>query len=85
MTYGIEIWISHEGNDVKNVQHSFCKYILRIPKQSSNIFALGELGRYSTTNNEIIYKKKTTKYWLRILNMNENRYPKFVINYSANG
>ena len=73
LTYGAEIWISHKGNDIENVQHSFCKYILCISKQSPNIFALGELGRYSITNNRII---KTIKYWLRILNMNENRYPK---------
>ena len=37
LTYGAEIWISHKGNDIENVQHSFCKYILRISKQSPNI------------------------------------------------
>ena len=46
LTYGAEIWFSHDSPDIEKVHHHFCKYVLRIPKRSPNIFARGELGRY---------------------------------------
>lgn len=47
LTYAAEIWFSHESLDVEKIHHDFCKYILRIPKRSPNIFARGELGRHT--------------------------------------
>ena len=73
LTYGAEIWFSHDSPDIEKDHHHFCKYVLRIPKRSPNIFARGELGRYSVFTNRCL---KLVKYWLRILNMDENRYPK---------
>lgn len=64
LTYGADIWFSHEGLDIEQIHHNFCKYNLRIPKRSPNVFARGELGRYSIYTSRSL---KLVKYWLRIL------------------
>lgn len=73
LTYAAEIWYSHESLDVEKIHHDFCKYILRIPKRSPNIFARGELGRHTIYMTRCL---KLIKYWLRILRLEDNRYPK---------
>ena len=45
LTYGAEIWFSHKSLYIEKVHHSYCKYILKAPKHSPNVFARGELGR----------------------------------------
>ena len=72
LTYGAEIWFSHTASDIERIHHSFCKYILKVPKQCPNVFARGELGRCDIYTLRCV---KLIKYWFRILEMSVNRYP----------
>ena len=72
LTYGAEIWLSHTASDIERIHHSFCKYILKVPKQCPNVFARGELGRCDIYTPRCV---KLIKYWFRILEMSVNRYP----------
>ena len=71
MTYGAEIWFSHIALDIEKIHHSLCKYVLKVPKQSPNVFVKGELGRSDILTLRCI---KLIKYWFKILEM-INRYP----------
>ena len=72
LTYGAEIWFSHNALDIEKIHHSFCKYVLKVPKQSPNVFVRGELGRSDILTLRCII---LIKYWFKILEMNTNRYP----------
>ena len=72
LSYGSEIWFTHEAKDIDTVHSKFCKYVLRINWSAPNTFVRGELGRYSMYCNRIL---KAIKYWFRVLRMNDNRLP----------
>ena len=77
LTYGAEIWSSHRGSDVEKVHHDFCKYVLKVSKLTPNVLVRGELGRYTidTIRTEILIK-----YWLKLLQMPNERLPKICYN-----
>ena len=74
LTYGAEIWFNHGCHDIDKVHHDFCKYVLKL---TPNVFARGELGRYTnaTVRTEILIK-----YWLKLLQMSNERLPKICYN-----
>ena len=63
------------------MHNDFCKYVLKVTKFTPNVFARGELGRYSTGH----VRSLKFIYWIRILKMSNDRLPKAVINYNVNG
>ena len=46
LLYASGIWGTHSSPDIEKVHHKFCKFILGVSSKTSNIAALGELGRY---------------------------------------
>ena len=73
LTYGAEIWFEHESKDIEKVHTDFCKYVLKVTKFTPNAFARGELGRYTIGH---VRSLKFIKYWIRILKMSNDRFPK---------
>ena len=57
LNYGAEIWFSHDSPDIEKVHHHFCKYVLRIPKRSPNIFAVGGGGGGGIRQIQCFYKQ----------------------------
>ena len=50
-----------------------CKQFLGLPRSTPNAIIYGELGRYPLYINSSI---KSIKYWLNLLQMNDDRLPK---------
>ena len=75
--YGAEIWGTGYFKQTESVQMRFCKRILGAPKNTSNDAVLGDCGRYPLALN---YTLRSVKYWLKIINMPNTRYPKACYN-----
>ena len=73
--YGAEIWGIIEIKEIEMVQHKFCKYVLNFGSQTPNCAVMGDCGRLPLY---VQYVSKCIKYWLKIIHMNDNRYPKIV-------
>jgi len=71
--YGSEIWGSGKYDLIERVQTKACKFFLGVNSSTPNCAALGECGRSSLHTRQLI---RLIKYWLRILRLPENRYPK---------
>ena len=61
----------HKQNTVKNVcankvQTGYCKFILGLGRNASNLATLAELGRYPL---DVDMKIKIVKYWIRIISL----------------
>ena len=54
------------------MHNDFCKYVLKVTKFTPNVFARGELGRYSPGH----VRSLKFIYWIRILKMSNDRLPK---------
>ena len=69
LNYSSKVWGTHVAPDIELIHTKFCRKILNV-KQSTNRDALfGELGRVPM----YIHRKITMiKYWIKILNQNEN-------------
>ena len=59
-------------NVIENVQNQFCKRFLKLPVNTSHILARGECRRYPLF---IDYYCNCIKYWMRLIRMNNSRYP----------
>ena len=70
LLYGSEIWGTKEFNVIETVAADFYKQILHVKGTSPNIGVVSELGRYSILIN---FKINVVKYWLRLLNMPDDR------------
>jgi hypothetical protein len=77
LTYGSEIWGYEYSEVTEKIQAKFCKKILKVPTCASNIAVLGELGRLPLCTH---YMVRCVKYWLKIVCMQEDRYPKAAYN-----
>ena len=73
ITYGAEIWGYEYSKDIERVQIKYCKYLLGLPVFSHNSAVLGECGRLPLC---VVYMKKCIKFWLKLLHMPEERYPR---------
>ena len=73
MLYGAELWGFREVRSIEIVHTLACKKFLNIRDNACNDAILGDLGRYPMYINT---SKKCLKFWIRILNMSENRFVK---------
>lgn len=73
LTYGSEIWGYDTKKCVEQIQTKFCKNFLGINSSVNDAMALGECGRFPLAIN---YHIKFIKYWVRLIHMDPNRYPK---------
>lgn len=75
LNYGAEVWVFFKANHIERVHVQFCNRLLGVKKTTQNNFIYGELGRinYQTRRFLIILK-----YWLKIVNTEENKYIKYM-------
>lgn len=73
LCYGAEIWGFQYVDRIEKVQISFCKQYCGLPQQTANVFVYGECGRLPLC---ITYMPRCIKYWLTILRMGSDRYPR---------
>ena len=73
LCYGSEIWGTKRIEYVERVQSKFCKYILGVNSKTSNAVVLGECGRWPLA---CVYIVRCISYWIKLLNMPNQRYPK---------
>ena len=77
LNYGAEVWGFFKANQIERAHLQFCKRLLGVKKCTQNNFIYGELGRLS-------YQKQRyfiiIKYWLKIVNSEENKMIKHVYN-----
>ena len=86
MLYGSEIWGLSSPACMEAVQIYACKQFLNVKMQTCNDVVLGDLGRYPMF---IQAHKRCIKYWLRLVNLSNDRYSKLCYNmllyYDNNG
>ena len=73
LLYGAELWGYETINLIENVQSQYCKYLLKLSVNTENVAALGECGRYPLY---VKYHLKCIRYWIKLLHMTNDRYPK---------
>ncbi|XP_071123183.1 uncharacterized protein [Mytilus edulis] len=64
LCYGSEIWGFHHANDIEQVHNKFCRFVLKVGKNSPICAVIGELGHLPM---HIIRKQRILKYWLKIV------------------
>ena len=78
LTYGSEIWgVSTKQDCIERVHLSAMKRFLCVSQRTPKHLVYGELGRYPLRINTFV---KCVKFWLRILCMDDSRYPKKAYN-----
>ena len=73
LTFGAEIWGNSYASEIESIQAQFCKDFLGVNSSVNDVIALGECGRLPLC---IIYYTKCIKYWCKLLQMPDYRYPK---------
>ena len=73
LLYGGEVWGYTYRESVERINILACKQFLGVGKYTNNYMALGECGRYPLC---LDYFVKFLKYWCKIIQMPEHRYPK---------
>ena len=81
LLYGADLWGYEQINLIENVQAQYCKYLLKLSVNTANVAAWGECGRYPLY---VRYHIKRIKYWMKLLNMTSDRYPKHAYNMLYN-
>ena len=75
--YGSEVWGYEYSETIERVQLKFCRYLLGVNSSVSRHAILGECGRLPLC---CIYFKRCISYWIKLLGMENNRYPKACYN-----
>ena len=73
LCYGSEIWGFTYSEVIEKTHIRFCKRYCSLSPNVADFFALGECGRLPLCTT---YMSNCIKYWLRLLRMQESRYPK---------
>ena len=73
LCYGADVWGYQYVEKIEKVHIKFCKQYCLLSQNTADFFALGECGRLPLC---ITYIPQCIKYWLKILSMSEDRYPK---------
>ena len=73
LTYGAEIWGHTYSKDIEKVPTDFCRYYLGVNSSVNNVMVLWECGRVPLS---YTYFTKCIKYWCKLLQMSDTRYPK---------
>ncbi len=86
LLYGSEMWGFQSFDAIEKVQLFACKKFLGVKINTPSNMVYGECGRFPI---HIFSQIKIIKYWLRLLNMPNHRYPKKCYNmmvlYDTNG
>ncbi len=72
LLYSSEIWGFAVAKDIERIQTSFCRRVLGVPSHTSTRAVLAETGRLPMY---VKYFKRCVNYWLKVIEMSENRYP----------
>lgn len=73
LLYGSEVIGFKRYECIEKVQYKACKQFLGVSQRTTNNAVLGECGRYPIFTLQII---RCIKYWLRLLSMDNSRFPK---------
>ena len=73
LLYGSEVWGFEPRKQIEQIQMKFCKRHLGVTASACNAAVLGDCGRLPMS---VFYTTRLIKYWLRLVCMNDNRYPK---------
>lgn len=73
LTYSSQIWGYRTCYHIEQVHINFCKRVTGLNKNVANYFALSECSRLPMS---VVYMKICVKYWLKITQMNNARYPR---------
>ena len=57
-----------------------CKQYLSLSQNAADFYALGECGKYPLC---VVYFVECIKYWLKLIALNDARYPKQCYNYDV--
>ena len=71
--YGAEIWGYQFCEEIEKVQSRFCKYFIGLKQSTNDSFALGVCRRLPLA---VCYTTQALKYWLKLTQMPNNRYPR---------
>jgi hypothetical protein len=77
LTYSAEVWGMYDSSQIEKVHMYACKKLLSVSQKTPNTLIYGELGRYPLHINAQI---KAIKYWLRLVEMADDRIPKAAYN-----
>ncbi|RUA06843.1 MAG: hypothetical protein DSY43_01110, partial [Gammaproteobacteria bacterium] len=75
LLYGSEVWGMDDSSQTETVHMFALKKFLNVHMSTPNVIAYGETGRYPLSVCSAI---RSVKYWLRLLKMENSRYPKKV-------
>ena len=85
LCYGCEVWGFCKADKIEKVHLQFCKRLLKVKTSTPNDMIYGELGRHPLQINRYC---RIIKYWLKVLNSNDNKYIKntynMVLQYNEN-
>lgn len=73
LCYASEVWGVEYSSVIESVHFEFCRYFLGVNSSVNNSVALGECGRLPLC---VSYYTNSVKYWCKLLQMSNNRYPK---------
>jgi len=81
LSYDSEIWAYTNVDVLERICLRFYKHVLGITLQSQTIFVHGELGTRPIKNKLIV---NMIRYWIKVVNMNDNKYVTMVYNMLLN-
>ena len=73
LCYGSEIWGHEYCTHIEKVHIRFCKRYIGLHQNTADFFALSECGRQPLA---VTYMTQCIKYWVRLIQMPNHRYPK---------
>ena len=73
LCYGSEIWGHEYCTHIEKVHIRFCKRYIGLHQNTADFFALSECGRHPLA---VTYMTQCIKYWVRLIQMPNHRYPK---------
>ena len=76
LLYGCEVWGLSNTSNIEKLHLRFCKYILKLRKNTPNFMIYGELGRYPI---EINIKLRMVTFWAKMISSNENKISKCIM------
>ena len=73
LCYGSEIWGHEFSENIERVQIKFCRFLTGVNSSVNKQAVLGECGRHPLC---IFYFKRCISYWLKLIEMENTRYPR---------
>ena len=73
LTYAAEVWEAKKVKEIEKVHMYACKKALSVSQKTTNAMIYGELCRYPLYINTVM---KAVKYWLKLVELLDNRLPK---------